>query len=505
MSNDSAAALEVTEVAGLVQIGWSENESGATVPVYATVGDPRTRTEEDREEAYRLYENGTEAGARAFLLAHHVKVPASWAEDDVFDVLSVWASEDGLLIVRDPTFEFLEATEVEGTDIDKLAALVAMTGGRVVSTVRYEDETLIFYGPPLKYHIPREAVPAEELGEERAAPDEATPIPLEALGTRFAAGRHVIQDLVPDGQLVTIVGEEGEGKSTLAWQIACEVSSGEPVGGHFEVPEPVAPVLIVDVEQSEEDAVILRDDMLSRGLDVSGVLWLDANGRSLDVLEDQLWLSAHVRAQRPKLIILDTGTEAVTKPREDESVKLLFILLHRYLKAEGVRAVLMLAQPRKRSQDAPSSRRFDDLFGSRVWKGRSSAVLYLEQQRLTVWKQRGGYLRRRWGGSVGRIERSDTGPTKILEPKAALEAETERRALVLSTVALNPGAYSKTSLIEEELHINGHDRDVWRKTVDALTTEGKVHADGRYNRLYPAPSAPSPPVESGRSLSSTNL
>jgi hypothetical protein len=128
-------------------------------------------------------------------------------------------------------------------------------------------------------------------------------------------------------------------------------------------------VLIVDVEQTEEDAVILRDDMCARGLDTDGVFWLEANGRAFDNPDDKNWLTRWVRALQPRLIILDTATEAVTKPREDESVKLLFIALHSYLKNDGVRAVIMLAQPRKRGQDAPTSRRFDDLFGSRVWKG----------------------------------------------------------------------------------------------------------------------------------------
>ena len=64
-------------------------------------------------------------------------------------------------------------------------------------------------------------------------------------------------------------------------------------------------------------------------------------------------------------------------------------MLRRLLKYEGVRTVVMLAQPRKRAQGEPNGRRFDDLFGSRVWKGRASVVLFLEHERITVWKQRG--------------------------------------------------------------------------------------------------------------------
>jgi hypothetical protein len=358
-------------------------------------------------------------------------------------------------------------------EVDKLAWLVRSTGG----TVKVDPGTNVLL----------------EIVEEHEPEEHDGPIALSQLGSKITAGRHVIQDLIPDGQLVTIVGEEGEGKSTLGWQIACEVSSGTLVAGHFQVPEPVAPVLIVDVEQTEEDAVILRNDMATRGLDGSNVYWLDANGRALDNPEDKKWLTHWVRALRPQLIILDTGTEAVTRPREDESVKPLFIALHGYMKNDGVRAVIMLAQPRKRSQEAPSSRRFDDLFGSRVWKGRSSAVLYLERDRLTVWKQRGGYLKRRWGGTVGRVVRSDAEPTLILGPKSAAEAGAERRATILRTVTAEPGSHSKTSLIEDELKVNGHDRPEWRKAVDALISEGQIRTDGRYSKLYPAQSAPTTP------------
>ena len=40
------------------------------------------------------------------------------------------------------------------------------------------------------------------------------------------------------------------------------------------------------------------------------------------------------------------------------------------------------------------------LFGSRVWKSRSSAVFWIEGETFTVWKQRGYYLEKRWGGAI---------------------------------------------------------------------------------------------------------
>jgi len=336
------------------------------------------------------------------------------------------------------------------------------------------------------------------------------PVAFADLGSRLQPGSGPARDLLLDGQLVTIVGEEGGGKTTLAAQVACQLSAGENVGGYFEVEEPVSPVLIVDVEQSEEDAAIVRDDMIDRGLKVDGVFWLTANGRALDLPEDQKWLTAHVRALRPQVLILDTGTESVTDPSDSKSVKPLMIYLRGLLKHEGIRTVLMLAQPRKRTQlELPDiGRRFDDLFGSRVWKGRSSAVLYLEFSQLTVWKQRGSSIRRRWGGTSGQYVRSDSGPALIVAPQSPEELDHDRREKILAAVKDRPEEYSKSSLIEQELQIPGRSRPAWRRTVGDLVREGVLEEVGRYNRLRPKESTPLTPPESapepGRTRSSGN-
>jgi hypothetical protein len=149
------------------------------------------------------------------------------------------------------------------------------------------------------------------------------------------------------------------------------------------------------------------------------------------------------------------------------------------------RAVIGLAQPPKRAQGGEGGRKFDDLFGSRVWKGRSSVVLYLEQDRVTVWKQRGGYIRRRWGGAVGRIVRSDTGPTTILVPQTAAESEADRETAILNAVTTEPGKWSKSSLIEDKLKVPGRARSDWVETVDRLSTEGRIKPEGQFRKLFP--------------------
>jgi AAA domain len=385
--------------------------------------------------------------------------------------------------------------------------------------VSTSDEVTVLPDPRRKQVLERWktgvlGVPEDAQWRVRTAPDAVEhegPVAFGDLGAHLQPGTGPARDLLLDGQLVTIVGEEGEGKTTLGTQIACQLSAGENVCGHFEVEEPVSPVLIVDVEQSEEDAVIVRDDMISRGLKVDGVFWLSANGRSLDLPEDQEWLTAHVRALRPQVVILDTGTESVTDPSDSKSVKPLMIYLRGLLKHEGVRTILMLAQPRKRTQmeSSDTGRRFDDLFGSRVWKGRSSAALYLETSRITVWKQRGSYIRRRWGGTSGQYVRSDDGPAMIVAPQSTDELDRGRRTKVLSIVESRPERYSKSALIEQELEIPGRSRPAWRKTVDDLLHEGVLETVGKYSRLRlkeaTPPTPPDPAPEPGRSTTSENV
>jgi hypothetical protein len=295
--------------------------------------------------------------------------------------------------------------------------------------------------------------------------------------------------------VVLICGEEGTGKSWLAHQLAAEIVAGGKAFGEFDIPRPVRSVLIVDVEQSEDDVRIIRDEMLRRGVlsAAADIYWLEATGRALDQSDDITWLIQQVATYRPEVIVLDTATNAVTDPMDDKAVRRMTTLLRWFVKNTDVRAVVGLAQPRKTGQSADAkARSFDSLFGSRAWKSEPSAVFWMTETELTVWKQRGSYLRRRWGATTGRIKRSEDGPTTILAPQPEAEAEADRRSQIIAAVGLNPGRYSKTSLIEDELSVSGHLRPAWRKTVERLEADGALVSEGQYHKLRLG-SPPSPP------------
>jgi len=305
------------------------------------------------------------------------------------------------------------------------------------------------------------------------------------LGAVRPLGPPVIEDLLQEGQVVMIAGEEGAGKSTLAHEIAHGLLD-DKVLGEFGTSDKVERVLIIDVEQSEDDADIIRKDLVERGVPLSPeVFWLDAVGRSFDNEQDKAWLREQVRVVLPQVIILDTATEAASKPREDESVKHLYILFGNFMRNDGVLGAVFLGQPRKRSQEAEGERRFDDLFGSRVWKGRSSAVFWVADGSFTVWKQRGSRLEKRWGARKGRLVRTERG-TLLLGPMS----QDERRSRILKAVEEHPGEFSKTSLIESHFRITGDvERGLWRRDLDAILQQGGLTQEGQYHRLKAIPRA----------------
>jgi hypothetical protein len=293
--------------------------------------------------------------------------------------------------------------------------------------------------------------PARPLSDVGGSPDG--PVPMLA------------EDLLPVGQIVSLCAEEGTGKTWAEHQWACELAAGRPVAGAFAVPSPVRS-LIVDVEQSQEDVRIIRDEMMRRGIlgpDLP-VFWLEAADRAFDVPEDQAWLIEQVAAMNPDVVWIDTATDAVTDPMDDKAVRRAMALYRWFVRETPVRAVVLLAQPRKQGQGADAKgRSFDSLFGSRVWKSKPSAVFWMTENRLTVWKQRGNYLRKRYGkpsraNPWAAVERPATGSPMVVHPpewaaeqkqEAKRTVAEERRADAVKFVAEEPDVFSRSSLAQK--------------------------------------------------------
>jgi hypothetical protein len=343
---------------------------------------------------------------------------------------------------------------------------------------------------------------------------EATSVRLDRVGVEHGPGqRHIARDFIIEDQILGLCGEEGSGKSWCAYQIAGELTYPDGTGnglvlGTFELQSPLSRVMIVDFEQPEQDIVLIRDEMVRRGvLDPSRIQLLSAVGAVLDDPKDAERIMVDILVHRPEFLILDTATEAVSKPREDESVKPLFTFLDAVKRGTSVRGALLLMEPRKRISGDFSGRQFDDLFGSRMWKGRPSAVVHLTRTRLTVWKQRGGYLRERWGtppgvkfpwGTVERVgETSMDGPPTLVGPPVddaeAQAARDEGRdrdilAALMKVLERYPGKLGKDGLARQ---VKGFRVSDVRRVRDKAMAEGIIgstaEGEGRGGGLIVSP------------------
>jgi hypothetical protein len=208
-----------------------------------------------------------------------------------------------------------------------------------------------------------------------------------------------------------------------------------------------------------QDIQVVNRELRTRGVYTqdSNVFFLDGYGRRFDNMDDLTWLGQQVVKLRPDILIIDTVTDSVSQPMVDESVGPLMTGLGWLLKHGYVRVVLGLAHPRKTGQGRDAKGRdFDSLFGSHLWKSKSSSVYWLTEQRLTVWKQRGQYLRNTWGKrggdryAWGALTRQLEGaPTMLSVPPD--ESEEQRAldtAVVLELSGVGQGGTSATALAE---------------------------------------------------------
>jgi AAA domain len=273
------------------------------------------------------------------------------------------------------------------------------------------------------------------------------------------------KDLVVQGGITTVAGEEGEGKSYSVDEAAREMIRREPVWGCFEPGDvPVERVLVIHTEMSQEDVDEQADDLDARGLNVPDGTLFYKYMEDVNLLDtrDRENIENEIRLRRPDVIILDSASNAVPRPKEDEDVNPMFNWFSRVLRRLGVKAIIIVAHVTKQGGGQWTRRMFDDLFGSRVWKGRPVKILWLDDNELWVWKDRGGHLRRRLGPCTVRgikakakLERPGLDnpyanpPTAINPLPSEAEQLQELDEKIVEFVSENPDEYPKTALAKE--------------------------------------------------------
>jgi len=340
----------------------------------------------------------------------------------------------------------------------------------------------------------REAFPGATVGEfapfeEETPPTRPHAVDVARLGREASRepGKMVVNGLIYPQSIIGVTGEEGQGKTMFADQGCRQIARGEAVFGLHDLGElrPKA-ILFFDTEQEEEEIRRRAAEMDTRGLIVPDgkMFWTWAGGLNLATSEeDRRYVEGEIERVGADLPWIDAGSNAVLDPKDDIEVKGFFNYLSAITRRYGLLAIGITLHPRKRGA-GDYSRRFDDLFGSREWKGRLTKALYMENDKIICWKDRGSHVRRAWpnrvkGCAVARLLRpglTDDAAVPFVIEAGEPDEEIDAQALeakAVSMVEAQPGHYSKTSLANA---LGGRKEDALQ-TVSRMIREGKLGPD----------------------------
>ncbi|MGH9001511.1 MAG: bifunctional DNA primase/polymerase [Acidimicrobiia bacterium] len=272
----------------------------------------------------------------------------------------------------------------------------------------------------------------------------------------------VIQDLLYRGQVLGVAGEEGDGKTLLAQQLCHQLSRGEPILGTFDVGD-LRPqrILFIDTEMTEEDAKPRAAEMARRGLavDPDRFFWVCTGALDLPGAEDRSYIDGLLDQYDADFVWIDAGGSAIDDANDPRLVRAFFAWLQHRVREGRLIASGITLHPRKRAQ-GEYGRRFDDLFGSREWKGKLSKAAYIDADKITFWKDRGHHLHRRFPPPPGErypratlqrpgVTSPDAVPFVVTELQAT--ADFDQAAVVAQVIELltkEPDRHTKTATVD---------------------------------------------------------
>ena len=303
----------------------------------------------------------------------------------------------------------------------------------------------------------------------------------------------VIDGLLRPRGIVGIIGEEGDGKTTFADQFGRQIARAEPVMDIWS-PGELAPqrTLFVDTHQELPEIQAKAREMDRRGLVVprDRMLWWDAGPLDILAPADQGRLRAQVERCSADFLWVDAGSHMIADSKDDVQVRALFDYLSDLMRTHGVVGAGLTLFPRKKPAQGFSGRGFDDLFGSREWKGRLSTLLYLDAGKIIAFKDRPGFVRRAWPKQgrypTATLERPglsdpDCVPFRIVAEVPEQE-QVDREQVAETALALvgeRPDHYTKTSLAEAL----GCRREDALGVIGGLLGTGRIGPDRARSRL----------------------
>lgn len=193
----------------------------------------------------------------------------------------------------------------------------------------------------------------------------------------------LIENLIYDRDNVMLIGKEKANKSTLALQMVCNLTSGEPLFGQFNVPNAVDCVYLQAEGKRDNTKRNLRNMMKVVPCDPSKAKLLyypsiqmnKPDGLNRVIAEIDNW-------RKPKLIVIDPLYQSMAGKIEEQEASSTMTANIRLLADRYECAILLLHhahRPRRNDSGEVIDEGDDSVFGSFVWKAFPDTVLLISK------------------------------------------------------------------------------------------------------------------------------
>lgn len=205
----------------------------------------------------------------------------------------------------------------------------------------------------------------------------------ELLSLAEQQSKPLIENFIYDMDHIMLVGKEKANKSTLALQICCHLSSGEPLFGQYNVPEAIDCVYIQAEGKLTNTGKNLANMTKVIPIDLDKLLFLYYPAIHLNTEEGLKKIKSDIDSwKKPRLIVIDPLYQSMGGKIEEQQASSLMTANLRHLSEYYQCAILLLHhshRPKRKETGDVIEEGDDAVFGSFVWKAFPDTVLLINK------------------------------------------------------------------------------------------------------------------------------
>ena len=295
----------------------------------------------------------------------------------------------------------------------------------------------------------------------------------------------IIEDLINEEDYVLLVAEEKQGKTILAQQLACSLSSGTPFLDTFSIPKPVR-VWYFATEGKTRDLqerfinIAKKIPTIAENLVLIPTLFRFNTPEGLRSLKEIL----ATQELKPKIIIIDALYRAVKGSIKDDDVVNEFNHIVGWLQQECQASVLLvhhMTKPQRTINGDLMERSDKDTFGSAFLLAAVDHILWIEKWRKDKNCPKDRFLRcdtQRSGKVFEGLRLRLTEPSPLYF--SPISTHTEEREAILAVLKANLQGVDMT-LIQVQSKVK---RSTLFEVMSSMLSEGIVLKEGQKTKIY---------------------